>query len=438
MEKTFRIISTVPTITLTKASDQCDKTGQVSASFSGAGEYSYSWEISGATVVSPTNYATSVTENFQTGNVHEKTLKFKDMIPSGATVTFKVTYNDGTGSKTVQQQVQFENYHMDNLADIEAVACKDHEYHLNATIPSPSSAYKGQWTWSGQGNIDDINDPGSMIRGLKPGNTTTATWTITRMDDAGNAKCTATQKFKITDNTITISGSAEQLLCGQTTANISTNVTPTSGLTATWTSDGTATIAADGTPGSSVKAKVSNLAYGMNKFTLKLTATGCTDVISKDFIIYNSYATAQVNKDYVCTDGEAVTLTGNDLTGLPNATGHWVANGSASIVDPNANITQAYISGTGDVSFTWYVDSYIIDQNGNRQECHQNATTTTVVNRKISKPVVADACVSDDVTSTAISATTSTLPSGATGKWEILGNPAGVSISPVDKHVSSY
>ena len=434
--KTFQITSTMPHITLTKGSDQCDKTGEVTATFSGSGEYEYWWNVTGATVTYPDHPTTHQTE--YSYNAQPKNIKFKDMGVNGADVTIYVKYTDESGTHTDSQTIHVDNYHIDAAGDQTHYVCKDHEYQLNATIPSPSSVYKGEWLpASGPGNYDNPNDPATYIRGLEPGTTTTAQWKITRLDGTNADKCTAVETWTLIDRTITISGSAERLLCDQTTADISTTVTPTSGLKATWTSGGTATIT-PGTLGASANASVSNLAYGANVFTLKLSddlsGSTCTDVVSKTFVIYNSHATASVDKTYICSDGEAITLTGNPLTGLPNATGYWTSSDPAhsTIIHPNSYTTQAYFTGTGDVSFTWHVDSYIVDSNGGRQECNLSATTPVISNKKITSLTASDACVSNGATSVSISATSSTLPSGVTGKWTVEGGSTAT-VSPNDQ-----
>ena len=195
-----------------------------------------------------TSSPTEGDEDFSLGTSTQKKLDIKDMPPEGVWVKMTVKWWDGISTpssfnQSSWAQIKVENYKIatNNLVS-NVTACEKHQQNLTATLPVPADMYSGVWVVNGPGQVADVNSPNTVIIGLMSGTKTTAKWHLSRKDALGNTKCAVDETCIINDQTITISGSQDALICGsQSSATLSTTYEPKDGLTGVWTSYGATT-----------------------------------------------------------------------------------------------------------------------------------------------------------------------------------------------------
>ena len=266
----------------------------------------------------------------------------------------------------------------------------------------------GSWTLvSGSGDIDDINDPNTIITSLGVG-VNIFRWTIS------NGSCTAsTDDITITrqDAPTTANAGVDQTVCS-TSTTLSAN-TSTVG-TGQWTVvSGTGSFSDINSPTSTV----SNLSAGTNIFRWTISNGSCTSSADEVTIVSDEMpSTALAGGDQnICTN--TTTLGGNTPT---IGTGVWtLVSGSATIndpVNPNTTITDL---GVGVNTFRWTIS------NGS---C---TPSTDEVNLTRSEEPTTSNAGSDQT----ICSTTTTLnansPTIGTGAWTVLSG-TGVFSDPTD------
>lgn len=243
---------------------------------------------------------------------------------------------------------------------------------LGASAPADPNV--GTWSIiSGNGSIDDINDPNAEICGLVVGETVLQ-WTVNNGPcDSSESIDTVTIRIFDENAQVAEAGNDQELCLPETTTVLQAEELdfPSSG---EWTVLSGSGVFGDAADPNSI---VSGLSVGVNEFLWSVYNGPCNEITTDTLAVTvfdSDSPNALVGFDqFFCSPETEATLSGN--APLPPALGEWsIISGSGEISDPNNQVATVSNLGLGENILIWQI------YNGNCPNSQSTDTLSIFVN----------------------------------------------------------